>query len=121
MDVDEPQTMVHQLPIPATVVPRQKKLPRLEQIAGPGASRNFVLELEETIIGRSLQANISIEGTGMSRQHASIKKSGEDFSVLDLGSANGTYLNGVKAHSALLHEGDQLQLGDVVLVFHEGA
>lgn len=117
----ETNTVIHEMPLPPSTVPRQKKPPSLEQIAGVGAPRNFLLELPETVIGRSLQANISIEGTGMSRQHATLKREGVEFSVLDLGSSNGIYLNGVKAHSAVLHDGDQIQLGDVVLVFREGA
>jgi pSer/pThr/pTyr-binding forkhead associated (FHA) protein len=40
--------------------------------------------------------------------------------VTDLNSSNGMYLNGVKAHSAVLHEGDQIQIGNVVFIFHEG-
>ena len=40
--------------------------------------------------------------------------------MFDLDSRNGVYLNGVKIHSAVLHGGDNLQLGSVVLVFHEG-
>ena len=117
---EDQRTVVHERPVAPSAVPRQRKLPFLEQVEGPGAPRTFQLELAEVIIGRSLQAAISIESTGMSRQHASIKKNGADFSITDLDSANGLYVNGIKAHSAVLHEGDQLQLGDVVFVFHEG-
>lgn len=117
----EDRTVVRDIALPPAVAPRQKKVSTLEQIAGTGAPRKFSLELSEIVIGRSLQATISIEGNGISRHHAAVRKNGADFSVTDLGSANGLYLNGIKTHSAVLHDGDQIQLGDAVFVFHEGA
>lgn len=104
-----------------SAVPRPKKPFLLEQVAGPGAPRSFTLDLDETVLGRSVSANISIESSGISRKHAAVRRAGPEFSVTDLDSANGIYLNGVKTHSAILREGDTLQLGDVVFVFHEGA
>lgn len=120
-DSHDDHTVVRDIAVPPTVVPRHKKVPALEQIAGTGAPRKFSLELAEIVIGRSLQATIAIEGNGISRQHAAVRRSGVDFSVTDLGSSNGLYLNGIKTHSAVLHDGDQIQLGDAVFVFHEGA
>lgn len=111
--------MVQDVPIPASLR-RAKKPFVLEQIGGPGSPREFVLDLPETIIGRSLQATISIDGNGISRQHVAVKRTGPEFGFVDLNSANGVYLNGVKTHSAVLRQGDTLQLGDAVFVFHEG-
>ena len=91
------------------------------QVQGPGAPREFVLDLPEVIVGRSLHATISIDGGGVSRQHFSLKRNGPEYTFTDLDSANGVFLNGVKTHSAVLREGDVLQLGDVVLVYHEGS
>ena len=59
--------------------------------------------------------------TLISRKHVVITKNGAEFRCRDLDSANGLYLNGVKAHSAVLHDGDAIQIGDVVFVFHEGS
>jgi adenylate cyclase len=113
--------MVHDVPIPASVRKRATKPFVLEQIAGPGAPREHVLELPEIIVGRSLQANISIDGNGISRQHVAIRRTGPEYAFTDLNSANGVYLNSVKTHSAVLRQGDLLQLGDTIFVFHEGA
>jgi pSer/pThr/pTyr-binding forkhead associated (FHA) protein len=118
--LEEQTTMLHDVPIPASLR-RAKKPFVLEQVGGPGAPREFVLEQDEIIIGRSLQANISIDGNGISRQHAAIRRSGPEYGFVDLNSANGVYLNTVKTHSAILRQGDTLQLGDAVFVFHEGA
>jgi len=117
---DEPTT-VGAMPLATSAVPRHKRPFWLEQVAGPGAPREFTLELDETVLGRSLSANISIESSGISRQHAVIRRAGPEYSVADLNSANGMYLNEVKTHSAVLREGDVVQLGDVIFVFHEGA
>jgi pSer/pThr/pTyr-binding forkhead associated (FHA) protein len=93
---------------------------RLEQIGGPGAPREFRLELDEVIVGRSLQAHIAIESGSISRRHMRLHREGPEYSFADLDSANGVYLNGVKAHAAVLRDGDQLQVGDVVFRYREG-
>ena len=95
--------------------------PRLELVRGPEAPRTLALGPDETVVGRSHQANICIESSLLSRGHISIKKIGPEFRLNDLDSANGVFLNGVRVHSAGLHEGDTIQIGDVVFVFREGA
>jgi len=97
----------------------RKKAPVLEQVQGPGAPRSFPLAIDETVIGRGHQANITIESSRLSRRHMAVRRAGPEMSCVDLNSANGVYLNGVRAHSAVLHDGDTLQIGDVVFVFHE--
>jgi hypothetical protein len=114
------KTVAHVVPLPISVQ-RTKKAPKLEQIRGPGAPRDFVLDLQEVVVGRSLQANISIEGGGVSRQHLALRRSDGEYTCTDLDSANGMFLNGIKTHSAVLREGDTIQMGDVVFVFHEGS
>jgi pSer/pThr/pTyr-binding forkhead associated (FHA) protein len=49
-----------------------------------------------------------------------LTRQGDEYIALDLGSRNGIYLNGIRIHSAVLREGDQLQLGEVILLYHEG-
>jgi pSer/pThr/pTyr-binding forkhead associated (FHA) protein len=102
-------------------VSRSKKPFVLEQIGGPGAPRQFELELDDLVVGRSLSAHISIDSSLISRQHMSLRRSGVEFTCSDLGSANGMFLNGVRAHSAVLRQGDTIQIGDVIFVFHEGS
>jgi len=97
----------------------RKKAPMLEQVRGPGAPRSFPLAIDETVIGRGNQANITIDSSLLSRRHMAVRRAGPELSCVDLDSANGVYLNGVRAHSAVLHDGDTLQIGDVVFVFHE--
>lgn len=101
-------------------VDRPATLPRLEMVRGAGAPKRWDLTSNETVIGRSTQANICIESSLLSRKHAAILRQGPEFRLTDLDSANGVYLNGVRVHSAGLHEGDTVQIGDAVFTFHEG-
>lgn len=101
------------------VLGARRKEPMLEQIQGPGAPRKLALLPSETVIGRGTQASIQIESSLLSRRHVAFRRSGPDVTCADLDSQNGVYVNGVKVHSALLHDGDTLQMGDVVLVFRE--
>lgn len=100
-------------------VGRARRLPSLEQVQGPGAPQRYSLSLAETVIGRGTQANITIDSALLSRRHVAVRRAAPEHSFVDLGSANGVFLNGVRAHSAVLHDGDTLQIGDVVFVFHE--
>lgn len=93
----------------------------LQQIAGPGAPSEHLLDLEEIVIGRSAQAQISIESGLLSRRHVLLRRSGPEYTCQDLDSSNGLYLNGIRAHSAVLRDGDLLQIGDVIFIFREGA
>jgi len=118
-EFDNDSTMVGGPEI-ATIGQRHFKRARLEQTQGPGAPRAFDLSLHETIVGRSTSAHICVDSSLISRKHMSLSKAGDLFSANDLNSSNGMYLNGVKVYSAVLHEGDQLQIGDVVFTFIEG-
>jgi pSer/pThr/pTyr-binding forkhead associated (FHA) protein len=97
-----------------------RRPPRLELVQGPGAPREFPLLGEETVIGRSLQATICIESLMLSRRHVAVRRSGPELRLVDLESANGVYLNGLRIHSAGLFDGDTIQIGDVLLLYREG-
>lgn len=96
--------------LPAFLV-RQAKL---------GAGRQYALDKPVLTIGRLEDNDIAINDTRVSRRHAHIRQ--EDFRYLieDLGSTNGTWLNGARlAGSAQLRHGDQIQIADVVLIFND--
>ncbi|HEX8701566.1 MAG TPA: FHA domain-containing protein, partial [Myxococcaceae bacterium] len=74
--------------------------------------KTFRLQAGEHVLGRGSEVGIRIDDHGVSRRHARIIHTQEGTChVTDLGSTNGTYLNGVSISSAELREGDRLQIG----------
>ena len=74
----------------------------------------------EVIIGRSVKSDVQIDGDLVSRQHCRIWQEGGRWKFLDLGSRNGTLLNGEKVGGGDLHHGDVLMIGFGKIVFeHE--
>ncbi|HEY3451016.1 MAG TPA: sigma 54-interacting transcriptional regulator [Myxococcales bacterium] len=94
-------------------------MPRLVALFGPrrGLSRDLEKRL---LIGRSLEADLQLIDDKASREHCVIEAAGDGgaFAVRDLGSRNGTFLNGAAlAAPATLKAGDQIGVGETVLVF----
>ena len=67
------------------------------------------------VIGRGRGADIVIAEPTMSRAHAAIGYDGSHFFVQDLGSTNGTRVNGTREQKAVLRDGDEVQLGKLAL------
>jgi len=78
-------------------------------------------ELEDfNLIGRSEDATIRLADSGISRQHATIRREGVHYWLVDLGSANGSYVNDVALTTArVLRDGDRLQFGSAILLFDQ--
>ena len=76
--------------------------------------RNYQINAGRTSIGRSSRNDIKIEGDGtVSGQHARIEEQNFHFSLIDMGSTNGTRVNGHRVQGPmLLHPDDEIQLGD---------
>lgn len=87
---------------------------------GPGLGRKYVLDANEYVLGRGEKATLTLDSEEVSRSHAKLVRNEGEYTVEDLGSRNGIFLNGLKVHSAILRDGDQVQLGDVVLAYREG-
>jgi two-component system response regulator AtoC len=92
----------------------------LEQLEGEGGAQIFVLEGDEMLIGRAPEAQVRLSSKRASRLHALLRLRGHDCMLLDNDSHNGVLLNGVKVHSALLRDGDVIQVADSVFVYREG-
>jgi adenylate cyclase len=73
------------------------------------------------LIGRSEEASIRLGDAGISRQHATIRREGAHYWLVDLGSANGSYVNDVAMTNACaLRTGDRLQFGSAIFLFDQG-
>lgn len=80
--------------------------------------RSIALARTESVLGRSLDADIRFDVPGVSRRHARIIVEGERVALEDLGSQNGTYLRGERITGrAALADGDEVRLGPVSIVF----
>lgn len=95
------------------------RLPKLVVVAGDDTGLVFGLVSMPAIVGRAVDADVSVEGVGVSRMHAQIERDESGgFAVLDLGSANGTFVNGVRVQRAGLVAGDHIRIGrEVILEF----
>ena len=82
---------------------------------------NRIVELEEKdlIIGRIPECGISISVENVSREHARVIFRNEEYFVEDLGSTNGTYVNGIKIVKCVLRNSDQINIGGVKILFTE--
>ncbi|MBJ6764019.1 FHA domain-containing protein [Myxococcaceae bacterium JPH2] len=96
--------------------------PRLVVTAGPKEGEEFVLDGTEYVIGRSTDNPICIADTSVSRRHISVRNDGSGWMVSDLGSGNGTMVNGEPiSEETLLANGDTITLGDTELSFQDAA
>jgi pSer/pThr/pTyr-binding forkhead associated (FHA) protein len=88
---------------------------------GEGAANVDQYEIgdQEIAIGRSQQCHVVLEDKRSSRKHALIKRDGLRFMLKDLGSANGTLVNGLRVDEHELQSGDQLQIGDTIFTFQQ--
>jgi Nif-specific regulatory protein len=94
-------------------------MPFLTIIEGPGIGNSFDLEAGEQVIGRELTADIPLNSLMVSRRHARVyQKDGQCF-LQDLGSQNGTFVNGLPTDLHALAANDEIVIGEVVLNFSD--
>lgn len=80
-------------------------------VRGPGSGSRIELVGDEMTAGRSPETSIFLDDITVSRQHATFKRSGADWQLVDLGSLNGTYVNRDRVDTVVLHSGDEIQIG----------
>ncbi|MBI3178362.1 MAG: GGDEF domain-containing protein [Deltaproteobacteria bacterium] len=86
-------------------------------IAGGQAGKMYKLDDNELVIGRVNDASILIEDDGVSRRHAKICRQPDGALVItDLGSTNGTFVNGERVTTRVLKDGDKIQIGTTTIL-----
>lgn len=93
-------------------------------VAGPTTHKLYQLDYGVTIIGRASDCHIQFNDKSVSRQHARIYLAGpqqqnKNFIIADLGSGNGTLVNGESIDNHFLEDEDYIQIGRVELVFKQ--
>ena len=88
-------------------------------LKGAGAGARFLLDAVETKIGRDTSNEIQLDDITVSRSHAMITKK-DGYSIKDLGSLNGTYLNAIAVRETTVNAGDEIQIGKYHLTLFIG-
>jgi transcriptional regulator with GAF, ATPase, and Fis domain len=90
---------------------------RLIAVAGPVPKTEFPLGDQEAVIGRDVAATICVNSRSASRRHCTVRRSGDEYLIKDLGSSNGTLVNGLPITECILHHGDRIAISDALFVF----
>jgi hypothetical protein len=116
------QTMIYRAPV---AVPEAEPEPESEPEPEPEPEiftllldgKAHELTKERVVLGRSRECDIRVADLNVSRKHAEVRRSGDAYTVVDLGSTNGTLLNGKRVQKERLSEGDTITLGSTEIVF----
>jgi pSer/pThr/pTyr-binding forkhead associated (FHA) protein len=83
--------------------------------------RTHALDGVKVVLGRSKDSDVQVEDANVSRRHAELRREGPAWWLVDLGSTNGTELNGKRVQRSKLRDGDTITLGATDLVFGKRA
>ena len=92
--------------------------PTLTILKGPQTGSTFVLDSPEVTIGRDPGSAVFLNDMTVSRHHAVLRVSGLSATIEDLGSLNGTWVDGAIVNNATLQDGSTIQIGTFRMVFH---
>ena len=118
-EVGEPAAGEAQAPAavePGTVASLRAGTALLRVDHGPNAGSRFLLDGDVTTVGRHPSSDIFLDDVTVSRKHAEFRREGTAFSVRDVGSLNGTYVNRQRIDASALATGDEVQIGKFRLV-----
>jgi pSer/pThr/pTyr-binding forkhead associated (FHA) protein len=87
---------------------------------GPGAGSRFLLDQDVVNAGRHPESEIFLDDVTVSRRHAVFNRAGDGYTVSDVGSLNGTYVNRDRIETIALKDSDEVQIGKYRLVFFAG-
>jgi hypothetical protein len=79
--------------------------------------RRLTVGTQSLVLGRLPECAVVLNDPNVSRRHAEIRRRGSDVVVVDLGSTNGTRVNGVRVKEQLLADGDEIEVGTSTVVF----
>jgi len=108
-------TQIFQPPSASPAVQSRSRL----LLTTPSGTHVIPLESTQLTIGRGLNNDIILEDTRVSRHHAQLRYRARRFWVADLGSTNGTYVNGEQVEEQALRDSDVISLGGLELTFKE--
>jgi two-component system, NtrC family, sensor kinase len=90
-------------------------------IRGKNQGRHFVLRNDAMTLGRDAANPIHVQDTEVSRRHAEIRElRTNEYQLTDLGSSNGTFVNGTRVETTSIRSGDRIQVGKTLMIFTGG-
>ena len=101
---------------------QKRNLAYLVVLAGVSAGEMFKLQEDRTVVGRGTKVRLRLNDEGVSREHCAFVRDGDKIVVTDLGSTNGTYVNGIKIDRKELSDGDKIMVGSTTILkftFHD--
>ena len=127
---DEGYTFMGPITVELVVDERQRKggfdiEGRLRQGEGGGGPGSLLLPTGERVVlgefvvtvGRMPESTLVLADPNVSRNHAEVRPQGDGYVVVDLGSTNGTRVNGVRVSEQVLRDGDEVMFGNTRVVF----
>jgi len=105
---------------PTRTIPRRERAPakdiklraHLVLLTGDKAGTHYLIKDDRmTVIGRDAQCQICIQDPDASRRHAAIQPFGREFYIMDMGSTNGTLINGQQEEKRILRHADKITIG----------
>jgi hypothetical protein len=119
LPVEEPaQTMVYRTPAPRPApVPEPPPPPAPDVISLTTDGKSHAVTSARVVIGRSRECDLRIADLNASRRHAELRSDDGEYWIVDLGSMNGTLLNGRRVERERLENGDRITLGSTDIVF----
>ncbi|MFC5607794.1 FHA domain-containing protein [Variovorax soli] len=92
-------------------------MPRLIILSKDRSAKQVYISGRMTTIGRNPTNSLVVDRDRVSRKHAVIDWDGEQYTIIDIGSRNGTFVNGLRISQRLLRNGDTITVGDCDLRF----
>ena len=84
---------------------------------GALSGSRYLLDEDEVTVGRDARADILLDDSTVSRQHAVFRRENGAYTVIDAGSLNGTYVNRQRVDKATLKNGDEIMIGKFRLIY----
>ena len=100
------------MPVPRVSPPDGERTPVLMVVGGPRTSIGRVFRITgDLLLGRAGEADVWLDGEGVSRKHARVLREADGVTLVDLGSKNGSWVNGERVERRGLVAGDLVQVG----------
>ena len=108
-------------PAKAARAPEPAKPAYLTVLIGTDLGKTYTLERDTSLFGRGMDADCVISDASASRKHFNVVRAGAGWKLVDLGSGNGTKVDGTKVKELVLKDGMKIECGTTTLEFHDPA